>query len=128
MINRVTFLIGLPGSGKTWYINNVLKSKGYDLIIDDPKDSKEIDRGIAEGLRMLISDPWLCDLDIRRRAVAKFRDNHWGVDAIFFENDQSKCKKNIRRRNDGRLVNNLHAFNYDVPPGVQTIPIWNPPD
>lgn len=126
----VTFVIGLPGSGKTYFIENIINRDGfYELVIDDPTDPKLVDEGIAEGKNMIIADPWLCNPNIRQFAYDKFYNAGWFfVSTYFFENDQEKCRKNIEYRNDGRLIKNLDVFNYSIPEGVDTIPIWTPPD
>jgi hypothetical protein len=126
----VTFVIGLPGSGKTWFIDNVLNVNGqYDLVIDDPKDLQQINYGITENLNMVIADPWLCDPDIRAKAEKKFNEVGWYVCYHWFENDPEKCMKNIKYRNDGRIITDLSVFNYKYPDrNISIMKIWTPPD
>jgi hypothetical protein len=126
-IKFASFVIGLPGSGKSWYIENVLNAQGaFDLVIDDPKDIQRINQGISEHKHMIIADPWLCDPKIREKALAKFNEAGIYVFQHYFENDPEKCMKNIAYRNDGRIVTNLSVFNYVIPEYHQVIPIWTP--
>lgn len=129
-LNWVTFIVGLPGSGKTHYIKNSLNIQiPNSLVIDDPKDTFDISRGIERGGRMIIADPWLCDPSIREKALNKFVElGNWGYDVYFFENNQEKCKRNIAYRNDGRVITDLDVFKYELPKYTSTIKIWTPPD
>lgn len=119
MGKRAILIVGLPGSGKT-FLGKRFESKGFYLI-DDPKDlgflrcSKD---------KIVIADPHLCCERNRIRAVDKLKSLGYHVKVLYFENRPDKCKKLIKHRNDGRIVNGFVSFNYVIPKGVRVISIY----
>ena len=116
-------VVGLPGSGKTWYAKNVLH---WDYLVDDPKSVDDFP-SIEEHERIVICDPLLCAAlyEDRLRALYPGHD----IEYIFFENNVQKCLKNIQFRNDDRHVHitlmNM-AKQYTIPDGVVPLEIWSP--
>lgn len=99
---KVMFVIGLPGSGKTYYMENTLKPKGFTLV-DDIENTRQIpnDKNL-----IAISDVNLCVPEICLMAfhsVKSFLPEH-NINFLTFENDPEKCKANVKYRNDGRDV------------------------
>lgn len=114
----VHFVVGLPGSGKSWYINNVLnKNNEYKYVVDDPQDLILIRQAILEGATIVVADPHLCNTKTRESAFTLFQDNGYSIYATYFDNDPEQCKKNIELRDDERSIGDLAAFKYELPKG-----------
>ena len=101
---KVVFVVGLPGSGKTTFLNTVIADDAF--IIDDiesvnqtPEDSDCINI-------IFISDVHFCNSLILEYAIEtlRFKYDPFEYDIIYFENDPEKCLKNVKHRNDGRKV------------------------
>lgn len=127
---QVTFVVGLPGSGKTHLIQTMVGEK-----IDDPSiDFPIIDTlGKYQQSDVVIADPNFCDIDLLYRArlvVSKILPNH-SLRCIFFDNDPHQCIENVKRRQalgDNRKVfDKIAALSriYRIPTDV-TIPVWRP--
>lgn len=119
-------VVGLPGSGKTWYAKNVLKG---DYLVDDPFDFVDFPRDVPLDKTVVICDPALCLSRIRAKSILDVMYKGHSFKWIFFENNIEKCRQNIAYRNDGRKVNITleHLSNhYEIPEGVVPLPIWSP--
>lgn len=115
---KITLIVGLPGSGKTWLANQLLEQDPQAVFIDDPKNS-ELIKGYADR-NILIADPNLCDSHIRSSAIQALVNIYPGceIDWHFFENNIQQCKENVKFRSDGRNVENTINFLskiYNVP-------------
>jgi|ETNvirnome_2_300_1030623.scaffolds.fasta_scaffold09510_3 hypothetical protein len=135
---RITFIIALPGSGKT-YLANELNRTEDNYIIDDPSNFKKDVLPYLDGRDLIIVDPLLCIPKIRHKAwdlvmkglyYNKIDIYNIKIQYIYFENDISQCKKNIEnRKQDGDLRNvgitlELLAELYEIPNDVKPIKIW----
>ena len=92
--------MGLPGSGKTHFLNNM----GDDWHkIDDPMAGFG---NFPENCEKLaIADPWFC-MEATRNVAMDFLKNKYPdskIELVFFENDPEKCKKNAALR-QGKIV------------------------
>lgn len=94
---KITFIIGLPGSGKSTFI------KQYEndaVIIDDPKKKDIVN--IQETEWLIISDPNFCNKQTLNNAK-KYLENKFSnlyFEYIYFENDVENCINNINHRNE----------------------------
>lgn len=95
----ITLIIGLPGSGKTWYARNVLGG----TIVDDIQDLKDLPN-INDDFTII--DVNFCDQRILNQAKHMLRLKYTNVSfqEIYFENNPKKARRNVERRNDGRNV------------------------
>ena len=125
---KVTFIVGLPGSGKSYYLKAHMKDFEGALILDDPSVTLV---GTLQALlpifdQIVIVDPILCMKT--RREIAERIFEGWKKTWIFFENDFKACWDNVQFRNDKRLVSQLYISTlsamYDTPEGVSTLPIY----
>ena len=103
-IFRVIILIGLPGSGKSTYIENNIDIDKY-LIFDDFLDqffNDQIVEKLINGENVCLSDPRLCSFNTYLRVVRKL-EKFISKDQIYlllFENDKDKCLRNNSLRNN----------------------------
>ena len=101
----IILLVGLPGSGKTELAKSLKERLGNVSrsvrIIDDPDENTDLSL-IKDSEIAIISDVNLCDSSIYKQAIdrlAREFDKHLHeVQALFFENDEEQCKKNILYR------------------------------
>lgn len=125
----ITILVGLPGSGKTWYANNVLK---YDVFLDDPRDFAEFPKTVNG--HFVIADPLLCFEHTRAKTILPYMYPEETITYLFFENNPEKCVKNVEyRSNMGDNRDVLKAIKhlttkYTIPEGVEPLIIWSPQD
>ena len=117
-MNKALLIIGLPGSGKTHLAKTKYVPLGY-VLIDDPKEKPN-----AEGKDIVITDPHLCDENIRKSCISFLEKMGYAVECIYFENDEEKCKKLIALRNDGRVIETFKAFKYTIPTSVVPLKIY----
>ena len=99
---KIILIVGLPGSGKSYYIANNIKP-GY-TIVDDPRSIDELPKKLTTNL--VIADCHLCK-DTSREALNKILEIRYpkaDIEYIFFENNPAQCIKNVNHRNDGRYV------------------------
>lgn len=122
----ITCLVGLPGSGKTWYAKNVLKP---DVLVDDPKDISDFPRELPVDKHMCVCDPMLCLKKCRDKSKLPVMYPEHEIQYIFFENAPEKCKKNVDFRCDGRYVEitgRMLTKMYDIPDGIVPLIVWGP--
>ena len=94
-------IIGLPACGKTTYAEKHFSDMP---IIDDPKTLNSIPHKMSNSF-VLIS-PMFCS-DETGIALDKYLRKHykgWDIYRIWFRNEPDKCKRNAKRRADGRSV------------------------
>jgi adenylate kinase family enzyme len=120
---KITILVGLPGSGKTTF------GKDHDCFIDDISivGLNELRKAIDNKKEhILISDVFLCR-SVARELACRWFDEHakgYELEWLYFENSPDKCKANVKKRNDGRLVNDLIdslSLEYVIPDGSQVL-------
>ena len=118
---QIILIIGLPGSGKT-YLANQLSGVIIDDIISIDQLPDIVDK-------LIITDVNFCDASILEQAKEILRKCYKDVEikCIYFENNATAARKNIKRRNDGRNVegtirrfesiykppNNVKIINYE---------------
>lgn len=124
----ITCLVGLPGSGKTWYATNVLKP---DVLVDDPKGFSDFPKVLPADKHMVVCDPLLCFQKCRDKSLLPIMYPEHDIKYVFFENSPEKCKNNVEYRADGRYVDitaRMLTKNYIIPDGVIPLKIWSPND
>lgn len=134
---KITVLVGLPGSGKT-YLGNSLQNENRIYIDDIRKDTLGSLRKLVEKQKfpdIIISDVWLCEEKERNKCKAwlSWHAPDYEIEWIFFENSPDKCLENVKRRNangDCRKVEGLIrqlTKEYVIPEGVEIKQIYSTP-
>lgn len=133
---HIIFLIGLPGSGKTYYANNYLRNN-HNYFIDDfsvndiewcLEDFKKSGKN-----QLIISDPNLClvSQESAKESIKKMLNEIKEFEFLFlyFENNPEQCIKNIAHRNDDRCIfeksiRELWSKNYIIPENAVVFPVY----
>jgi predicted kinase len=135
-MGEVVLLAGLPGSGKTTYLCQMLRD--HWLVFDDYKresfcGSSEFRKSqkfhalvsaLRDGVKCVVADIHFCRGESRQEAEDALREE---VPAVtigwrFFENARLACEANIRSRNRDCLEKELEYLRdlspvYLIPPG-----------
>lgn len=112
----------MPGSGKTYWSEKIC-----DLVIDDITDLNDLPDLSENKILLGICDVNFCDPLILKSAIGKLQELYVGVeiDLFYFENDVEKCRKNVKRRNDGRPVEgSFRRFKEIYKPPKSAKKIW----
>jgi hypothetical protein len=142
---NLTVLIGLPGSGKTTYIDNHFKDvRIFDDFQKDAKDNSSVFeksrnylplvKAFIDGKDCVIADIAFCDpknLTIVAESLKEIADVfelNIKVDYLFFKNDPQKCKINATDRGRFKHPDELKKIDelskiYRIPSGATTLPV-----
>jgi len=118
----IKLIVGLPGSGKTHYLNSL---DGNWIKIDDI-----MDKGILPEKcdKLAIVDPWFC-MELSRKQAESFLKNKYPgckIETVFFKNEPKKCIENVTRRNDGReVIGFIENFHNSYYPPSDAIPVYD---
>lgn len=141
---RVILLGGLPGSGKTPYLEQ-LRTQGWEIFDDfqanahensprfqQARRCEELVQALRTGRACVVSDMRVLCPDYRQQAQ-RFLEEKVGTVALewqFFEKDTEQCEQNIRcasglRPPEPRLAK-LKEFSrkYSVPANAVQMPVW----
>ena len=135
-------IAGLPGSGKTRYINS-LRSSIRGHIADDymggavgfteSRHIVDLARALNAGQDSLVCDILFC-LPARRaefEALIRRLVPAATIEWRFFENDPDRCLENVRRRvrirvtREEELIRELSP-QYQIPDGATILHVWRP--
>ncbi len=134
MFELAVCVIGLPGSGKTFFANRFTSIYNMCYIADDFSMNKEMHIQNIKNLSprtVVFTDPLFCRYDENKikdhiRETFKLGDKVLFL-MIYFENDPERCIENARLRNDGRnVIPDIIALsrNYKIPQGARTYPVY----
>lgn len=130
---KITFIVGLPGSGKTHLGNQLLDLQG-GVFLDDISTLNQIKESMGQDI--IISDVFLCRKKERDKAtrminkIAKEAGFQYDIEWVFFENNPEQCLKNVEYREkqgDKRRVTdfiNAMSLEYTIPTDVPQWKVW----
>ena len=123
-MSRITLIVGLPGSGKTFLAN--LLSTFSTVVVDDITSTDQLPDTCDD---LIITDVNFCDGNILNKALAIFAEKYDAVpiNIIYFECNAEAARRNVEYRNDGRNVEGtIRRFEniYDPPDNARKI--WAP--
>lgn len=129
MKKEIILIIGLPGSGKSYFLENEIPSTYFK--VDDPNTLKEkYDFKKVNADLIAVADPLLSRKEVLENAIKYFNDifPEHEIKKVYFENNLEKCLNNIKHRDDGRdiraTLNNLSKI---YQPPEDALEIWQPP-
>lgn len=98
-MRQIYLIIGLPGSGKTHYANTVLR---HLPLVDDISYIKQLP---LNG-DFVLTDVNFCNEETLETAIFLLKQKYpeSEIHKVYFENDADKARSNVKRRNDGRVV------------------------
>jgi len=142
----ITFVVGLPGSGKSTWIER--QAQGTDALVihdfkagshnDDPafqssRHLPELKAAVESGRNSFIADIDFCRSASRMEADLFLTKAFPGVKVkwMFFEKNVAACQANVRRDIDRRVHARLAKIaefepQYQIPQGATVVPVWNP--
>lgn len=146
-MRHAIFIVGLPGSGKTHYANELSKELSAELF-DDFKNNavkncqlfpfarKFVDLVIQlrNNSVCIICDIDFCDSDSREDAQTCLQElvSDLEVEWQYFENNPEQCKQNIVQRSQkenrevDKELDNLrrYAEKYQIPENTKILQVW----
>ena len=116
---KVTIIIGLPGSGKSYLINRIAKQH---TILDDFVSPDKIHMALSLGNDVIMADPYFCEKDILAKAVKIVEVYTSNIEYIYFENNKERAIANAENRGRGvkGLIHQLSAI-YKPPENARKI-------
>jgi ABC-type phosphate transport system ATPase subunit len=119
--HKLTFIVGLPASGKTTYMNKIKKD---EICFDDITDIAKLQECIKTN-DCIVTDPHLCVATRRDKAQLLFADIA-EITWIFFENNKHQCLINAKN-NPEKLISNLIEYYskiYSPPNNYTLLPVY----
>lgn len=110
---NIVFLIGLPGSGKSYWLNNNVVNTTNCIIFDDISQTDPKLKNLSNALsdnnitHIYIADVNLLNIDTFIQAKTKIQQlspTPLNFSQIVFVGDINTCKQNVELRADGRNV------------------------
>ncbi|MGD0164102.1 MAG: hypothetical protein ABSB39_16650 [Candidatus Sulfotelmatobacter sp.] len=142
MSENVILIAGLPGSGKTTHLCQMLRD-GW-LVFDDYKAQAFEDcskfgssgkflpliSALRSGLRCAVADIDFCRAESREEAESLLFTIVPGLKLrwLFFENDSSACEANVKSRDRRQLQTELenirrYSKSFNIPQGAEVLPV-----
>lgn len=96
MDHKLVIVIGLPGSGKTSFIQRITRSTVFDDFIPDMHQLKFIDALKNEKANVVLADPRLCIPEMFDRCMKHIHQYvpKEEIQLVVFKNDPEQCIKN----------------------------------
>lgn len=132
---RVTFIAGLPGSGKTHLADSMASQCQFlrAWVVDDISELGQLPNThhIQKVDHLIVVDPHFCRPTTRPLAEGVIWE--WyklPVDWIFFENNPLQCRRNVMHRiaqgDDRKVMGMIDALTkiYTIPKGADVRPVY----
>lgn len=113
-LSKIIFVVGLPGSGKTTYINNFFNDN-Y-IKIDDYEKGITTDYVLYENLNLIYTNGRITNInffeEIFQYFINKVKNSNKQIKIIRFKPNVKLCRKNIISRNHKIKISNDSYKNY----------------
>lgn len=118
------FIVGLPGSGKTFYTKKLAKQLNCPFL-DDPKDLKSIIYFANRNPSGILCSPNFCLSHYRNKIKKKLKSMHIKSRWIYYANSPDQCFANDLKRK-GAAGMDIYYFSslYRVPSRSIAIPVY----
>ena len=141
MTARITVVVGLPGSGKTWFMQSQRAggARDFDDFHGSSRDDcpqllysrhlTALDDAVEAGHHCYIGDIAFCSRERREQTVADLQKRYPGVplDFRFYANDPEQCRRNLSdapASNADRLRRvDEFTHGYEIPVGKEAVPV-----
>jgi predicted kinase len=143
---KLIVVVGLPGSGKSDYVQRLKAScpgvRAEDYMAESNDDScrftdsrhyRALVRALREGKDSVIAEIEYCDTWRRVEVEEVITRDAPGVTVEwhFFENNPSQCEANVDSRGRESAAEEKQKIRrlsrqYQIPPGAKVIPVWSP--
>lgn len=126
---KITFVIGLPASGKTTYINNKYSNIENTVIIDDPQHkylvANYLEYTKKYNTHLIIIDPYFCIKENLKLAIDYLKSiSDFEVEKIYFENNSEQCIINSKNREDKKVESFIRLLSKRYNPPNDVVPIY----
>lgn len=120
---EISFIIGLPGSGKSHFARTNFNCK----IIDDITSIDQLPEAAED---MVIIDVNFCDENVIEKAIDMIEEKYKNTETFlfkkyYFENNPDASRENVAYRNDGRNVEGtIKRFEKTYDPPKTAMKVW----
>lgn len=129
-LKKIIFLVGLPGSGKTHYGNEISKKKDTIFLDDFNGNLNELSIYSETYKTIIIADPKLCrnvnNYILKCTNIIKINFGKIEIEWVLWENNIKKAWENVCKRNDGRKISYtfMESLSKQYKPPKITKKIW----
>lgn len=107
-MNEVTIIVGLPGSGKSYFGRRLSKELDIPFFDDCGTDENSWSAAVARiksGGNCIVADPKLCSPNAFDSLLSKINEliSNYVLHVYYFSNEPEVCIKNLQGR-DSRIV------------------------
>ncbi|MFZ2193788.1 MAG: AAA family ATPase [Candidatus Moraniibacteriota bacterium] len=146
-MSKLIFIVGLPGSGKTKYVEEINSDNEFE-VLDDFKGNAILNKSdftfssrycdlinyLKSNKNCIVTDIDFCKIISREEAEIVINGWELGVEIewVFFENNPEQCTNNVKERairsgknEDDALLNiKKYTSEYNIPIGIKTLDVW----
>lgn len=117
---KITLIIGLPGSGKSFYAK-----QNYENVVDDPISNEQLEGWVED---FCIAHPQFCN-KFSLTSLEKFLKIEYPnclIKKIYFENNKHQCSINASKRLNKKVINYIKQLSkqYKIPENVTPLKVW----
>lgn len=114
-----TVVVGLPASGKSHYILNLIKTSGtkvYDDVVFD------IEKEVSDYI--IVTHPDFCIPKVLDSVIYRLKKAGFMVEVIYFENNPQQCLENAKNRPDKKVDGYIKYLTTVYSPPSGSIEVW----
>ena len=117
-MSKIVFIIGLPGSGKTYYGNSL------DMEFFDDVDRVPVPKNRTDDFAM--AHPVFCDPKALENAIIVTGEEYPDhvIERVYFENDPKQCAKNAKTRKNKQVLGYIGYLSSVYTPPLNSLPVY----